>query len=247
MKLKKFLTLLLFFIVFENLFAQINPPIPNPKKITFVYKTNPNVFFDDDNLYADTLIFKALLPKLKYQLAKYPKDSTKIYGSIKKEQIKPKYLRELRGFISHNCSTKEFVYSVKEKKSTVVFTPSTKECEKFFMDFFKEPFLLYSNATRKQEHLFDDENKKITTKTIYSSSTNSYSNNLLKWYPNLPEIGSFVKDDYYNSSKETLAVITDQTLDKHITPISLFGNCNFGVTNVVSRYYTTYLVSVSYE
>jgi hypothetical protein len=246
MKLKKFITILLVFIVFENLLGQINPPISNPKKISFVYKTNPNVFFDNNNLYADTLIFKVLLPKLKYQLANSPKDSTKIYGSVKREQLKNKHLKELAGYISHNCSTKEFVYSIKENKSVVVLTPYTQECDEFFIEFFKKPLVLYSNAVRKYELLYDDENNKTTTINSYSSSSNSYSKNILKRYPNLPDIGSFVNKNYDNS-KETLAVITNETLDKYITPIPLFINCNVGVTNVISRYYTTTLVSVKYE
>ncbi|MFT6749774.1 MAG: hypothetical protein ACJAQ1_001729, partial [Flavobacterium sp.] len=43
------------------------------------------------------------------------------------------------------------------------------------------------------------------------------------------------------------AVIMDRTLDKHITPIPLFGNCNYGITTVISKYYTTNLISLFYE
>jgi hypothetical protein len=247
MKLKNIFIGVLFLFSIGCVFSQLNPPIPNPKKITFTYKTNPNIFFINDELYADTLVFKGVIPKVKYKLITSPKDSTKIIGTIKKEQIKTKYLKELAGFISHNSSIKEIQYVVSERKSAVKMTPSTQECEEFFIQFFKRPYVLFDNAVKKIELLYDDENKKFTTKTAYSNSSNSYSRNFLKWYPNFPDVGSYETDDLYIQKKQTNAVVIDKTLDKHISPIPLFGNCNYGITTVISRFYTTTLISVQYE
>jgi hypothetical protein len=69
----------------------------------------------------------------------------------------------------------------------------------------------------------------------------------LEGYKEYPDIGTYKIDNYYDKEKQTNAVIMDRTLDKHITPIPLFGNCNYGITTVISKYYTTNLISLFYE
>lgn len=235
--------LLLSLVFIENTCAQINPPIPNPRKIIFTYKTVPNFHFENNAVYADTFLLKKEFPRIAYDLKKSPTDTTKIVGCITKDKFNDEEFKNFRSSMYHYFNQSKTIYYVKSKRAnSSVSLCKSEDCKAVFKLFFNEQKIAGANIF-SEEIQFNDKNKTIISSGEYHYRETKYQDRNINWLPNFEYIGT-----YENIPElEISTVIVDPSLDRHISPISLFENCSFGVREVISKDITTTLISVEYK
>lgn len=239
--------LLLPLLFFENTNAQINPPIPNPKKIIFTYKTVPNFHFENNAVYADTFLLKKEFPRIVYDLKKSPTDTTKIVGYITKNKFNVDEIKNFKSLIFHSFYERKTIYYVKSKTGEISGSLcKSEECLKAFRLFFNDRNKAGSDFF-PSEIKFYDTKKIIVFKSQFKNDEIKYEDNKINWLPDFEYIGTYAYISKKDNYKYTDAVIVDPSLDRHISPIYLFDNCSFGVREVISKYTTTTLISVEYK
>lgn len=246
----------IFFLILSSYFAfssiaQIELPINHYKKIIFKYETKPNFYFENEGIFADTFLLKKEFPRIKYILKKSPKDTLQNIGYLAKENMNTEEIIKLRSIIFHLYNQREFTYNVKSRKTKIKGSLcADAECKNIFKTFFKRNEFGTSIVPSTIEY-YDERNIMIENRVSGSFETN-YNSNLINWSNELETAGFYSEysRDHDNSNKQFLyinAIIVNPELDKHINPIHLFKNCDFGVKKIISKYYTTTLVSVRYE
>ena len=239
--------LLLSLLFIENTCAQINPPIPNPRKIIFTYKTVPNFHFENNAVYADTFLLKKEFPRIKYDLKKSPTDTTKIVGCITKDKFNADEIKNFRSLLFHSFYEKKTIYNVKSKTAeTSGSLCKSEECQTVYRLFFNDQNMTGTDFL-PSEIKFYDTKKTIVNRGQYHYNETKYKDTKINWSPDFEYIGTYEYISKKDNYKYTNAVIVDPSLDRHISPISLFENCNFGVREVISKYTTTTLISVEYK
>jgi hypothetical protein len=96
---------------------------------------------------------------------------------------------------------------------------------------------------------FYDKEQTIIYYPLFGSTKISYKDNIVTWSTQFPDVGTF---DYLASHNKTVgkkisSIFVDFNLDKHITPTTLFSNCEFGVKQIRSSFRTVILTKVEYK
>lgn len=238
---------IIFLLIAMGSYAQINPPIENPKKIIFTYKTTPNFHFENNTVYADTALLKINFPRIKYTVTKSPLDEKIIVGSISKNEMNVEEVKNFEEQIWHNFNEQHFVYDV--ATNTTEFQGSlckSKECLDFFEFFFNEPtsgtdFLRYKMQYKNNKKLI------ITTNAFNEITKNDYSNNMVTWLNNNGNIGSFSEKSFEDNLIHSNTITVDSSLNFHVNPNLNFSNCQFGITEVKNIFWTKKLVFIGYQ
>lgn len=114
--MKKILFSLLI-LVCNIVFSQTTMP-ETYSKINFVYEQKSNFLIENDNLYADTLLFRITFPKLKFSKVISPIDSTKTIGFIAMKNLSKEDKKTLQSSLYHSTHTIEGTYDVRKNKTT---------------------------------------------------------------------------------------------------------------------------------
>ena len=242
---KHTLLLILLFASNNLIFAQIEAPISNPKRIEFTYSSKPNFIFADNGFYADSTFFKIEFPRMKYILKKSPQDSLKTLGFILKSKLYDVDLKKIKSIVWHTFVETKFTYYTKYKEmdSEGSFC-KTKECQSILKDFFNEKSLNGVDFSPSTLRFYDDKKRAVQMVKLKPKEID-YSKNLITWTSDNNNIGTYTvtKNDY----KIANVVIFNPWLDMHINPNQLFGNSKFGVEKVYSLLTTTTLTMVKYK
>ena len=215
----------------------------NYNKITFIYKSKPNITFKGYWAYADTLLLQLDYPKIKYQLIKSPEDSLKKVGVFFIRNLSPEDLKKLRNFVFHAYTKKIYKYNLKRTVSSDSGSLcKDEECKKIFELSFetKTNGSVFETGRIK----YNEKNKKIK-RTNFFITDYDYKDNLIEWVEGFENVGRYIFKGKYNYY--TNIIEFNPELDKHITPIPLFANCEYGIQKLYTLYTTTELVSVIYK
>jgi hypothetical protein len=245
------LTVILLLVCFK-IFSQIEKPIENPKKISFTYKTTPNIHFEKNALFADTLLFKTLFPNKIYELVNSENTNSKILGKIFKSDLNEREMAVLGEVVYHSFNEEFYTYNV--LKNTVKIKGSickTKDCHDVFKIFFEDQDISGTDFLTREIKYFDAE-QMIKTKSYFGNAqmdkkSINYSNNTVTWIDTTNHIGEYTTLKENKTVDNTIRITADQTLNKHITPIDLFANCEFGIISMKSKNATIKLTKVVYE
>jgi hypothetical protein len=244
----------IFFLILSSYFAfsssaQIEVPTRNYKKIIFKYETKPNFYFKKDSVFADTFLLKKEFPRINYILKKSHKDSIQNIGYILKENMNAEEKANLSSIIFHLYHQITYTYTIKSKKTKAKGSSCMdSECKNIFKLFFNKnsPGTTIFPSTVK----YNDEHDLMTNNT-YSGLSHEEKYPLIKWSEEFENVGFYDQtiknhnsDDLY---KYTNVILFNPDLDRHINPIHLFKNCNYGVRKTISKYSTTTLLSVKYK
>ena len=213
------------------------------KKIIFTYKCKPNMIFKGNLAYVDTTLLKLEYPKIKYQLTKSPEDSLKKVGMFSVKNLSPEDLSKLKGFIFHTYTEKTYKYNLKRTASYDNGSLcQDEECQKIYK--------LLSGTTTNGSDFYPNrikykEEKKQFKRTNLNVTDYDYKDNIIEWVEGFENIGRYIYKGEYNYY--TNIVEFNPKLDKHVTPMPLFANCEYGVEKLYTIYTTTELVSVKYK
>lgn len=237
----KNIVLLLF--IFCNIKASSqNPNDKNFYKVEFTYLQKSNYEFDKQGVYADSTLFMKDLPQVPFSVADSPKDKTKKVAFIAYSSLSETEITKLRSIIFHTNIEITSTYYPETKKTErqarlchdvhtkeIMNLLSLKDCESsrstlVTLEYSKKPYVRVRSAAISKIINFSDVEYLDAQKLI-----GKYENNDNKDFT-LTNVVEF-----------------DRRLNRFITPIPLFKNCNYGVKRVNSLLYTTELISVKYH
>lgn len=233
---------LLFLNVLINFvsYGQIQEKPKEFTKIYFVYETKSTYRFDRNGIFGDTIQLKTDLPNNKFKKIQSITDSTKTIGFIPYKNLSDNEIKHLRTILFHTNIRTEIVYNLKKNKAySKAYFCSDKQTKEIFTNF------LGNNCDEIESSInifvFKDQKYKV----ISDNGIFNYKENLVKWIDGMDNIGTYevkTKNEIY-----TNAIIIDPNLDRHISPIQPFSNCDYGIKKVISIGHTIDLISVTYE
>lgn len=241
MKIKILITFLILYS--SSLFSQIEETPKEYDKIVFRYTKKSNYYFNKKGLYADTLLLKIDFPDKKFVMSKFPNDSTSTAGFIPIYKLDTKDNIILRKIVSQNYSSTEVIFDVKKRKSTITkkFT-DTSLIPKDLFDFLTVKPIQFKPVP---SFITYKDNFQYLVENSIENTVDSYEKNTIKWIEGNEKVGMF--DYQLNNLILTNLIYVDPKLNKYIVPTTLFSNCEFGVTKIISLLFTVELVSVSYK
>ena len=228
-------------LVCNIVFSQTTMP-ETYSKIKFVYEEKSNFIIENDNLYADTLLFRITFPKLKFSKGISPIDSTQTIGFIDIKNLSKDDKRTLESNLYHSTHKIEGTYDVKKNKTKLFYTRGSKTLNEIYKKYFGSNFIpfafnvvvdynkrkIYTNyPSVKYSASFDSELKKI----VYANEDKSIGT-----YTFQTKIGS-----------QTNVVTLNTKHNKKITTDEVFSNSDYAIDKIISVYNTTTLLSVIYE
>ena len=236
--IKKFSVL--FFLISGLGFSQIEYPTKSFKKIMFTYKIATKFKFNSDGLTATNELLRRTFPRRYIGVAKSSDESTKeSYLTFKEMTITEK--NALSKLLLEYNSIKECTYDVDKK--TVFFNKTYA-------------FDHETSKALKQIYTFENEVKVENSNILYKKDNNCEINltdgSVDYWFGNdkLSNLSETQDMGIFNYSYFTYRfpnqVFFDKKLSKFINPTTLFANCDYGVTKVVSLAFDCNLIKVSY-
>ncbi|HLF52733.1 hypothetical protein [Flavobacterium sp.] len=221
-------------------FGQIQEKPKEYTKIKFVYQSKVNYDFDEKGIYGDTIQLKIDIPNKKFRKLQSTTDSTKTIGFIPYKNLTVDEIGHLRSILYHTNVRTEMVYKVKSKKAiSKAYFCSDQQTKDIFTNYFG--YNCEEIESFRTLIIFKDGKHKV----ISYSNVVTYKESAVKWIEDMENVGTYeykTKDMVY-----TNAIIVDPNLDKHISPIHPFTNCDYGITKVITSLGTTNLISVTYE
>lgn len=211
-------------------------------KIKFVYEQKSNFFIENDQLYADTLLFKTEFPKLKFSKVSSPLDPTKIIGLVTINSFNYEDNKKLANILYHSTHTIEGTYDLAKHKTTLFFNRGNAALNVILKKYFKgsyPPFkfkvvvdynkkYIYTNYPNvNYEDLFDSQLNKINFSNDEKTQGTYTFENKLGFYSN--------------------EIILNKKYNNKITPHIIFSNNDFSVDKIISLLDTITLLSVTYE
>lgn len=231
------------FIVFFQFFSfgQIQEKPKEFKKIKFVYQSKANFGFNHKGIFGDTILLKIDIPNKKFIKLQSATDSTKIIGFIPYKNLTPDEISHLRSVIFHTNVRTDVVYKVKSKKAiSKSYFCSDQQTKEIFANYLGDS----CKETESFQNLIIFKDGKY--KVISEFSVGTYKvEKAVKWNEDMENVGTY--ENEYKGMVYTNAIIVDPTLDKHISPLPPFTNCDYGITKILSTKATTELISVTYE
>jgi hypothetical protein len=247
-QIKLFLIIL---FINSGMHSQIQNPSPNlkPKKIRFTYVQVPNFYFEKNKVYADSTTLSKEFRNTKINFTKSPLDSSKTIAYVHKKDIRSEDLDNFRSKIFHSFT--EINYEYKVKSNTLIYSGNickSDVCKKVFTDFFDDPKMVgteifFTTAT------FYDKEQTIVYYPIFGSTKIRYKDNIVTWSTQFPDVGTYEYTTSHNNveQKKLSSIYVNYNLDKHITPTTLFSNCEFGVKQIRNSFRTVILTKVEYK
>lgn len=239
--MKTFFITLLFF-AWNLVLSQTAVP-ETYSKINFVYEQKSNFIIENDNLYADTLLFRITFPKLKFSKAKSPIDSTKTIGCIALKNLSKEDKRTLGSSLYHSTHTIKGTYDVKKNKTKLLYSRGSPSMTEIFKKYFLGP-----SSPFAFDVIIDYKNDAIYTNypsVNYSSSIKSKLKKII-FAGSDKNIGTYTfltgRNDF-----QTNVVTLNNKHNKKITSDEVFSNNDYAIDKIVSLYDTTTLLSVIYE
>jgi hypothetical protein len=212
-------------------------------KINFVYEQKSNFIIENDNLYADTLLFRFTFPKLKFSIVISPIDSTKTVGFIAMKNLNKEDKRTLGSSLYHSTHTIKGTYDVKKNKTKLLYRRGSSAMTEIFKKYFLGP-----SSPFAFDVIIDYKNDAIYTNypsVNYSSSIKSKLKKIL-FAGTDKSVGTYTFLTGTNDF-QTNVVTLNEKHNKKITSDEVFSNNDYAIEKIVSLYDTTTLLSVIYE
>ncbi|RDI56842.1 hypothetical protein IQ02_00737 [Flavobacterium glaciei] len=211
-------------------------------KIKFVYEQKSNFFIENDKVYADTLLLQFQYPKLKFSKVISPLDSTKIVGFIEIKNFNYEDKKILESTLYHTTNTIEGTYDLKKNKTKLFFKRGNKALTEIFKKYFGGNY-----NTFLFNIIVDYNSKQIDTNYPRKNYSESFDSQLKKinFINGNNCLGTYTFQT--NKGYYTNTVTLNKQYNNKITPGTIFSNTNFGVSEIVSLFDTTTLISVIYE
>ena len=228
-------------LICTSIYSQVNAPEAF-SRIKFIYEQKSNFNILNKILYADTLLMKTTFPKLAFIKVENPEDHSKIVASIDMHNLSNVDKNKLASELYHNTHTINGVFDVKKNKTTLTFNRGSSALSKTFKENFRKsspPFVF---------KIFVDYNsKQIDTNYPSTNYSESFDSQLKKI--------NFINGDnclgtytfQTNKGYYTNVVTLNKKYNNKITSDIIFSNNDFGVSEIVSLFDTTTLISVVYE
>ncbi|MFV8377506.1 hypothetical protein [Flavobacterium sp. LB3R33] len=193
-------------------------------------------------LYADTLLMKTTFPKLAFIKVENPEDHSKIVASIDMQNLSNVDKNKLASELYHNTHTINGVFDVKKNKTTLTFNRGSSALSKTFKENFRK-----SSPPFAFKIFVDYNSKQIDTNYPSTNYSESFDSQLKKI--------NFINGDnclgtytfQTNKGYYTNVVTLNKKYNNKITSDIIFSNNDFGVSEIVSLFDTTTLISVVYE
>jgi hypothetical protein len=233
--------ILIIFLYSNFCHSQINTKPNSYNKIIVEYKSYINLSLDENTVYGDSLLLTGLLPRKNYKMKRTNFNKLVPYIEIK-NLTEDERIKLTNFFVSNNILTK-ITYNVKNKK-------------KVFYNILGFDTQYMNNVTK----LLNTSYSKIKCETVIyktiddfnykeSSSmgvkTYNFKDSLIIWDDENKLSGTFL--DHNHDEKYYSLIFINPDLDRNITPHSLFGNCEYGIEKIITKYHTTELSSVIYK
>jgi len=241
-----YLFYLFVFTISYSAFAQIEQKPESFKQIHFIYEETPNITIDEKGIYADSLLMAHIFEGKKFTKATSPDDSLKVTSFLPLDKLSKANKNDLISFIYHSTHRINGTYNV--NKNTTVLTSRRIDVNnisdklKKYLKVHKSPFDSFTFKTTI------DYNKKTQTidypKVSYNESFTSKKSNI-EWINTEKTVGKYTKSTA--TLTYTNIVLVNSELEKHISPILPFENCESGIQIVKSYDNTTKLIYVNYE
>jgi hypothetical protein len=212
-------------------------------KIKFVYEQKSNFFFEDDKVYADTLLIAYLFPKLEFSKIISPLDSKKIIGFLAINDLNKEDKKRLGSSLYHLTHTIEGSYDLKKNKTKLFFTRGNKTMYEILKKHIGGSG--YSKFTFNV--IIDYGAKKIHTNYPRTNYTESFGSRVkhINFANNDKVLGTYTFQT--ENGTRTDVVTLNKNYKNKIAPNIIFSNNDFGVDQIVSLFDTIKLISVSYQ
>lgn len=211
-------------------------------KIKFVYEQKSNFIIENDNLYADTLLFRITFPKLKFSKGISPIDSTKTIGFIAMKNLSKEDKRTLGSSLYHSTHTIIGTYDVKKEKTKLLYRRGSSAMTEIFKKYFlgpSSPFAFDVIIDYKNDAIYRN-----YPSVNYSSSMKSKLKKIL-FAGKDKSIGTYTFQTKTGSQTNVVAINNKHS--KKITSDEVFSNNDYAIEKIVTLYDTTKLLSVVYE
>ncbi|UQD54881.1 hypothetical protein [Flavobacterium sp. K5-23] len=213
------------------------------KKIVFTYHQKSTIHIDNRGIYADTLLLNHYFPDLNFQKTTLPQNDIRTGGFIQMNQLSEADKNKLVAIISKRTYKIEGKYNLKKNKTTL-------RCSRIEINDTKALIKKHLNKSYRDFYFKDIIDYKKNRRSVnyqYTGITENFDieKNKIEWTTTDPSIGK------YNTTKNNLTytniVLINPKLEKHISPIVLFGNCESGIEKITTFDYTAELISISYQ
>lgn len=226
---------------FINIFSQATfEEMPEgTKEIHFEYERKSNYYINEKGVYADSLLIMLDFPKVKFENATHPLDSTKITKFIPFKHFDSENRKYLASILYHSNEKSYATYYVSSMITVVYVKRDDEEIKKIFKKYLKTSYNKFEYRTQ-----FDFRNKTVKIDFPRNNYFDSFKSIEKEIYYN-----SEVEGNFYQEVKEKTfksMVYMNNKLVKYVTPI-IFTNNNFGVEKIVNINDTIELKSVIYK
>lgn len=214
----------------------------NTNKIIFCFEKKSNYSIVNNNVYADTLLFKIDFPDLKRIIARHPSDSLKICSFVPVNQFIGDNKAKLKGILYHNNETIIGTFDRQKNKTILKCSRDDANTKEVFEKHFGEKY----------------EKFRYTIEVNYTQKKVYYSYPLTRYVKEFKELSNniaFLNDDdlnghYLRQTKlflEDNVVEFDSNLNDKINIDVIFNNARYGLKKHQSVFSTIDLKSVKYE
>lgn len=223
--------------------SQIQKEPASYSKIKIVYERHPNIDYNERGVFADTMLLKSILPATKFIKIKSPTDHKEIIGFMAIKDLSKEEKFFVSRFIFYHIQLITISYDREKDKAVIYHTSGydrteTSRLNNIFETNFHHIRLLPYTYRYK-------ENSKYTKTVAGYKSKGNIQDNQVKWLEDRPNMGTFEENN--KGMKYTNLLYTNTALNKYISPVLRFGNCELGIEKIVSYNYTEDLLSVTYQ
>ena len=220
-------------------FSQIAEKPLNFRKIIFVYETKSNYDVDNQNVYADTLLFKIDFPNLKYNALDKLTRNKNQNGYIPLKNFVNRDFKRLKGILYHVNEQIIGEYDKNSDETKLEIVRNDEETKRIFKEYLHESYPYFKRKIRiryKKDKILIDYSSR------YYNNTIEISNNKIVFENNHPGFYKTILENLENKN----AVKFDEKLDPKIIPNETFTNNTFGVLSINKIESTTILKSINY-
>jgi hypothetical protein len=209
------------------------------KEIHFTYESKSSFYFDQQGIYADTIIFKMQLPNVKFAKTKHPKDGY-FCGFLSFLSMDKETQKKVMGILYHSNEKFKGVYDFKKNKSIIKAIRNDADVKKLFNEVFKTDYSAFAYTICLD---YENKNKTLDFPLTKYDSVFAKEQKKINWIDNIS--GSFT--DKKDNLLLTSTVESDKNLPKQITLGFVLENNNYGIKKVSTAYETYELTSITYE
>jgi hypothetical protein len=215
------------------------------KKVKFTYLQHSRFKIDESGVYADTTFMKECFLKDKMKIES--NDRGAVYGFVRLSELDDKEKKTLIGILSHNNFVIKGIYNKVRQTTKIEYVrdgEAPDDTQALLKKLFGETYT--SRVNKRIDLNFESGSRYYESGMVSEDTEIDVGQNLLQLHPD-PEkafIGSY--QERINGRTLTNIAITNDKLNRYISPILPFGNTG-GVEQIISTNYTIELYSVEYE